>query len=372
MKIAFVYDRVNKWGGAERVLLALHEIWPEAPLYTAVYDPDGAPWAKVFDVRWSFLQHFPFAKSHHEFYPWLTPLAFQSFNFDDYDVVLSVTSAEAKNLITKPHTLHVCYCLTPTRYLWSGYKAYQMYPSGSIIEKISQKTLARFAPTLRSWDMYASTRPDHYIAISDHVGDRIHKYYHRRVEKTIYPPVDTDFFVPDNHQKNNRPSYYLLVSRLVSYKRIDMIIDAFNELGWPLVVIGDGWAKQKLIAQSNRNIRFIGGYLTDRELLQYYQGCRAFVFSGDEDFGIVAAEAQSCGKPVIAYKESGIGEIVKNGKTGELFTKQSADGIKEALIASEEKEYNPFACRTNAIRFSKIRFKEEVKQTISDLWQSYL
>jgi len=168
MKVALVYDRVNKWGGAERVLLALHEIWPDAPLYTAVYDPKRAPWAKVFDVRPSFLQHFPFAKSHHELYPWLTQMAFESFSFDEYDVVISVTSAEAKAIITKPRTLHVCYCLTPTRYLWSGYETYQETTRGLV------KQLHRWmVPHLRKWDMVASSRPDYYIAISKRVKERI-------------------------------------------------------------------------------------------------------------------------------------------------------------------------------------------------------
>ncbi len=354
------------------MLLALHEIWPDAPLFTALYDPDAAPWAKVFEIHPSFLQQFPFATSHHELYPWLTPLAFQSFNFDDYDVVLSVTSAEAKNLITKPHTLHICYCLTPTRYLWSGYEAYQMYPSGGVLEKILQQSLAHFAPMLRRWDTYASTRPDYYFAISGHVGKRVETYYHRPVEKIIYPPVATDFFVPDLHRKNSQVPYYLLVSRLVGYKRIDIIIDAFNKLGWPLVVIGDGWARKQLESKARKNIRFVWEHLTDRELLGYYQDCRAFVFSGDEDFGIVAAEAQSCGKSVIAYKKSGISEIVKEGETGELFDAQSVDSCIKALMAGKNKVYDPLKCRANSVRFSKDRFKKEMRQAVYTLFQTYL
>lgn len=351
------------------MLLALHEIWPEAPLYTAVYDPAGAPWAKVFDVRPSFLQHFPFAKSHHELYPWLTPLAFQSFNFDEYDVVLSVTSAEAKNIITKPHTLHICYCLTPTRYLWSGYEEYQMYPAGNFIEKILQKTLALFAPTLKGWDMYASTRPDYYISISQRVSDRIKRFYVRRSEAVIYPPVDLHKFRIHNSEfkvKNNK-DYFLVVSRLVGYKRIDIIVDAFNTLGWPLVVIGDGVARKSLEMKAFTNIRFVSRHLTDAELARYYQDCRAFIYAGDEDFGIVAAEAQACGKPVVAYGQSGVAEIILSGKTGELFFEQTPEALTAVLEKTKTTIYDGQTCRKNVMRFSAKRFEQQMKAIVFQL-----
>lgn len=364
MNVALVYDRVNKMGGAERVLLALHELFPDAPLYTAVYDSDSAPWAKSMDVRPTWLNSVPFARKHHEFFPWLTPFAFESINFDEtYDMVISITSAEAKAILTKPKTIHICYCLTPTRYLWSGFNMYMAKNS------VSSFFLKFLVPTLRRWDLVASSRPDCLIAISQHVAKRIKRYYKRSVDEVIYPPVDTDLFVPGNIPSED---YYLLVSRLVPYKRIDIVIKAFNELGLPLVVIGEGSEKRTLMELANGNITFTGGSVTDKELLPYYQHCRAFVFAGDEDFGIAAAEAQSCGKPVIAYKQSGITEIVIDGKTGILFDKQSSSSLLRAIEQERSTSFDSKLCRDNALRFDTARFKNEFLSYIKTVYNSSL
>jgi len=371
LKVAFVYDRVNKVGGAERVLLALHEIWPDAPLYTAVYDKKGARWASVFKVHSSFLQWFPWAKTHHELYPWATPMAFESFSFDAFDVVISVTSAEAKDIITKPPTLHVCYCLTPTRYLWSGYTQYQDTPGIGVPNAFSRTVFKKLAPVLRRWDLLASHRPDAYIAISNIVAKRISLYYKQEPSRVIYPPVDTALFTRNTDRvKRKHADYFLVVARLVGYKRVDLIVDAFTSLGWPLVVIGTGWEKDALVARAGPTIRFVE-YLTDKELILYYQNCRAFVFAGAEDFGIVAAEAQACGKPVIAYKNSGIAEIVTPG-TGILFDKQSVSSLIEALKEFATSWYDGRLCRKNAERFSKERFKSEMQSTIKMLYNKHI
>jgi glycosyltransferase involved in cell wall biosynthesis len=354
MNIALVYDRVNKWGGAERVLLALHEIWPNAPLYTAVYDRHRASWANVFRVHPSFLQHVPFAKRHHELYPWLTPMAFESFSFDEYDAVVSVTSAEAKDIITKPGTLHICYCLTPTRYLWSGREEYE--GAG-----FAGRVLHMLAPTLRKWDLIAASRPDHYLAISHHVADRIKKYYHRKVEKIIYPPVDTKMFHMRNKQSEN--NYFLCVSRLVPYKRVDIVIEAFNKLGWNLKIIGSGSQKNYLKKIAKNNIEFVGGDLTDTQLAAYYQKARAFVFAGEEDFGIVSLEAQACGKPVVCLRESGMAETVIEGATGELFDTDLVGTLQRFV----KKRYDSASCRRNAEKFSIGRFQKEMKETVMQL-----
>lgn len=354
MKIAFVYDRVNKWGGAERVLLALHEIWPNAPLYTAVYNRRKATWADVFKVHPSFLQHVPLAKGHHELFPWLTPMAFESFSFDGFDVVLSVTSAEAKDIITKPGTIHICYCLTPTRYLWSGEKEYIKYS-----DEISSFMYRLWRSTLKRWDLVAASRPDYYLAISNHVANRIKKYYHRNVEKVIYPPVDIGRFRPEADQP--MAEFYLCVARLVPYKRVDLVIDAFNKLGWPLKIIGTGRTERMFKSSAGNNIEFLGGDLTDTELADYYQKARAFVFAGDEDFGIVSLEAQACGKPVICKRDSGMAETVVEGQTGELFENGS---LIATLQKFKRKRYDSNSCRRNAERFSVARFKKEIKEEI--------
>jgi glycosyltransferase involved in cell wall biosynthesis len=367
MKVALVYDRVNKWGGAERVLLALHEMWPEAPLFTAVYDKKRAPWANVFDVRTSFLQNIPFAVRHHEFFAWLTPLAFESFSFDEYDVIISVTSAEAKGIITKPHTCHICYCLTPTRYLWSGYDLYVQNPGLGQLDGIVRSVFPHVAPTLQRWDRIAAQKPDYYIAISQHVADRVEKYYKRKVESVIYPPVGIE-----RMPNGGRESFFLTVSRLVGYKRIDIIVEAFNELGWPLIIIGDGRERDRLKNLAGGNISFVARHLTDEELSAYYRDCRAFVFAANEDFGIAAAEAQAFGKPVIAYKKSGVAEIVKDGQTGILFDKQTKNGLLSALRAFERRSFDPATCRKNALRFSKDRFVKEMKEVVEILYKNYI
>jgi glycosyltransferase involved in cell wall biosynthesis len=354
MKIAFVYDRVNKWGGAERVLLALHKIWPDAPLYTAVYDPHKATWARVFEVRPSFLSKLPWARRSHELFPWLTPMAFESFSFDKFDVVISVTSAEAKNIITKPGTIHICYCLTPTRYLWSGFTQYLNSPGLGPWSGIGKWALGRMVHVLRRWDLVAAKRPDMYVAISDAVKDRIYSYYGQKAT-VIYPPVYVNKF---SNKKSK--GYFLVVSRLVGYKRVDLLIDAFNSLGWPLIVVGTGRDKNRLMRKAKDNISFKGN-VSERELIALYGECRAFVYAGEEDFGIVACEAQAAGKPVIAYKKGGIGEIVIPGVTGELFDYQTKESLIDALQRFESGWYDNALCRKNAMRFSEAEFIQKVK-----------
>lgn len=383
MKIAFVYDRINTWGGAERVLLALHEIWPEAPFYTAVYDKKYALWAEDLDVKPSFLQHIPYAKTHHEVYPWLTPLAFESFSFDAFDVVVSITSAEAKYIITKPKTLHICYCLTPTRYLWHEAKQYLENPGIGMSDTLVKSLYSYLVPLLRRWDMIGSARPDRYIAISKRVEERIQTYYHRSSTSIIYPPVDTEKFtmnkgrfrlkagMTDIVKYGISKDYFLVVSRLVSGKRVDLIIDAFNALGLSLIIIGRGKMQRKLEKRAKGNIHFISRYLTDDELLRYYGNCRALVHAGDEDFGISAVEAQNCGKPVIAYRDSGLSEIVKEGITGLFFSEQTSEAIVKVVQKFKSMIFRERDCVDNAKCFSKLRFQKEMKTTVEHLYQHH-
>lgn len=366
MKIAFVYDRVNKFGGAEQVLLALHEIWKDAPLYTAVYHKKTASWAEDFFVKPSFMQRIPFANMHHEWFPWLTPYAFETFDFSAYDVVLSVTSAEAKNIITKPDTLHICYCLTPTRYLWSGYDLYRAEPGLGNMGAIGSKIFRLLTPTLRNWDLIGAQRVDVYAAISNIVEQRIKKYYKRKTEAVIYPPVDTDMFVPETKQQEPTTQPFLVVSRLVPYKRIDIVIEACNCLGLPLIIIGDGSDRRRLEKMAGPTITFINRKLTVARLAHYYQQCQAFLFAGEEDFGIVAAEAQSCGKPVICYKQSGMAEIILPGVTGEIFEKQQSDDLIKILEKFSCKDYDSISCRRQALLFDKEVFKKHMKAFVEE------
>ncbi len=349
MNVALVYDRVNKWGGAERILLALHELFPDAPLYTSVYNSKKAPWAKKFKIFTSFLRYVPFASSSHEYYPLFMPLAFESFSFDQYDLVISVTSEAAKGIITKPWTKHICYCLTPTRYLWSGYDEYF---TNTYLKALAYPGISY----LRTWDKVAGQRPDTYLAISKEVQKRIKKYYNRDSD-LIYPPVDV--LLSENSKTVGGPEdYFLVVSRLVPYKRIDLAIGACNTLKLPLKIIGIGSDERRLKKLAGPTVEFLGS-LTDEELWGYYKHCKALIFPGIEDFGIVIAEALKFGKPVIAYRGGGALETIVEGKTGEFFFPQSIDALTSKLEKFDNSAYNPKDCAAQANKFSKDRFKEQ-------------
>lgn len=364
MKTAIVYDRVNKFGGAERVLLALNQIYPDAPLFTAVYSPDKASWAKVFPkVIPSWLQKIPFSSDRHEHLPYLMPLAFESFDFDEYDLVISVTSEAAKGIITKPSTKHICYCLTPTRYLWSHYEFYFDKPPASFSVYPFMKTLSKpIVSYYRNWDKVAAYRPDKMIAISTAVKKRIKKYYQRDSE-VIFPPVEIEKFV--SSKKVKKQNYYLFVSRLVPYKRPDLAIEAFNQLGLPLIVIGDGSEKRKLKEMAQPNISFISN-LTDKKLAGYYQRARGFIFPQEEDFGIVALEAQAAGTPVIAFKAGGALDTIIEGKTGIFFDKQDSQTLIKAVKKFDKMKFDKKYLLENAKKYSKEIFKNEFKKFVEN------
>ncbi len=348
MKTAIVYDRVNKWGGAERVLLALHEMFPDAPLYTSVYDSGHATWAKVFpNVYSSFLQKIPFAKNNHELFAVLMPLAFEQFDFSEYDLVISVTSEAAKGIITRPGTLHVCYCLTPTRYLWSGHEDYFKNP---ILRFLSKP----FINYLKNWDKIAAQRPDKIISISTEVRDRVKRYYQRDSE-IIFPPFQKLF--TKNKIQTKDKNYYLVVSRLVPYKKVDLAIMVFNKLNKKLYIVGSGSQEYKLKLISNKNIKLLGN-LEDGELAYYYQNAKALIMPQLEDFGIVSLEAQSFVVPVIAYAQGGSRDTVIDGVTGVLFDEQNEHGLQTAIEKSEKMSFNDKQLFSNVKRFSKQVFKE--------------
>lgn len=358
MKVALVYDRVNKWGGAERVLLALHKIFPKADLYTSVYNREKAEWAKIFNIKTSFLQKFPFASSFHQLYAVLMPLAFESLNFDEYNLVISITSEAAKGIITKPETLHICYCLTPNRYLWSSYEDYFKNP----LLRFFSKPVVLY---LRTWDKVASQRPDEFIAISTAVKDRIKKYYGRD-SKIIFPPSEMTNSKFQNENDKKTENYFLVVSRLepVSYKKIDLAINVCNELKLPLKIIGIGKGEAKLKELAGPTVEFLG-QLTDEKLSYYYKNCKALIFPGLEDFGLVMVEAQAFGKPVIAFRGGGALDIIKEGITGEFFDKQSTSSLRNVLAKFNDSSYNSKLCRENAERFSFQRFEKDFREFIA-------
>jgi glycosyltransferase involved in cell wall biosynthesis len=370
MKLAFVYDRINKFGGAERILLSLHQTWPQAPLYTAVYQPATAPWAKDIDIRPSFLQHFPLAKNHHELYPWLTPLVFESFDLDEFEVVLSVTSAEAKAVITKPQTLHICYCLTPTRYLWSHADFYRLSPGLGFWSQPARWFFRLAQNPLRRLDMIAASRPDLFLAISKTVKDRIKKYY-RRDSEVIYPPVDTKKFSRKTSTSFRLPfaSYQLLVSRFTSYKNIDLAIRACNQLKQNLIIVGTGRQEKDLKHLAGPTIWFTGS-ITDKQLIYLYQHCQSLLMPQEEDLGLVAIEAQAAGRPVVAFQKGGAQETVKPGQTGILFSTQTVDSLSSAVKQSISWSWQSSRIKAHARQFDQRFFKKKIKKYVEEQWQN--
>jgi glycosyltransferase involved in cell wall biosynthesis len=366
MKVAIVYDRINKWGGAERVLLALHKIFPEAPLYTSVYDPKDAPWAKVFpEIKTSFLQIFPLTRSNHEFLGAFMPLAFESFDFSGFDIVISVTSEAAKGIRTKPGTLHICYCLTPTRYLWSSEDFYFKNPPSKFdlipFFNLISKPLVKY---LKNWDMVASQRPDKIIAISTEVKNRIKRYY-KRDSETVFPPVDI-FLRNDRILENPEDKkYYLIVNRLIPYKKVDLAIAVFNKLDYPLYIVGSGSEEAKLRKIAGSNIKFFG-QVSDAKLNELYSGAKALIMPQDEDFGIVSVEAQGFGVPVIAYKKGGAADTVIDGKTGIFFEEQTTESLASAIKKFEKMRFVVDNLFTNAKRFSFEVFRTKILDQTSD------
>ncbi len=363
MKVALVYDRVNKIGGAERILVALHELYPQAPLFTLVYEAESAPWSKGWQVQTSFLQQIPFARRYHEFFPIIPIFAVEQFDFSGFDLVISITATEAKGIITGPSTLHISYILTPTRYLWSHYREYF---TNRWLRYLSLPAVTY----LRLWDQLASKRPDVLVAISNTVRGRIKKYYQRDA-KVIYPPVDLVSTENDiSNTQNKEKDYFLVVSRLVRYKRIEIAIEACNQLQLPLIIIGEGLDKKRLMNLSGPTIQFMGN-LTDWELASYYQNCRALLFPQEEDFGIVVVEALRFGKPVIAYRSGGATEIIIEGKNGEFFYPDTSQALEIVLEKTMNKTYSQNLCQKTSRKFSKSRFKKEFKDFIEAEWAEF-
>lgn len=369
LKIAIVYDRTNKFGGAERVLITLHEMFPNAPLYTSVFNPINASWASVFPkIYHSFLQKIPILRNYHELMGWLMPITFESFDFRNFDIVISVTSEAAKGVITKTKTLHICYCLTPTRYLWSGF---DQYFKNKILKIISWPVVNY----LRYWDKIAAYRPDKIIAISTEVQKRIKKYY-KRDSEIVFPPVEQLASYSKNRllwvsssAKTGRQflsdmkPYFLYVGRLVKYKKVDLLVDTFNDLGLPVVIVGTGSEAYSLKHKACDNIKFLG-QISDEELADVYKNAKAFLMLQEEDFGITAVEAQSFGVPVIAYKKGGALDTVLENKTGIFFEKQTKEDLKQAIAKFDTMRFNKIDLINNARRFSKSEFKRQLQRSL--------
>jgi glycosyltransferase involved in cell wall biosynthesis len=313
--------------------------------------PQALPAAyRDWDVRPSFMNRLPLVHRHHQWFLPLYPYAFEQFDLSAYDLVLSVTSAFAHGVVTGAGTLHICYCLTPARFLWD----YHNYAERESLGRLVRWILPFVIRNLRLWDRVAAERVDEFIAISQAVQQRIGKHY-RRDSDIVYPPVDAQR-IPLSHQKGD---HYLIISRLVPYKRIDLAVRAFNELGLPLLVIGEGRDRSRLEALAAPNVRFLGR-VPDDKLGDHLAGCRAFVFPGEEDFGIAPLEAQAAGRPVVAYAGGGALETVIEGQTGAFFREPTPLALAEAVRQLENIQFDPVAIRQHAMRFDRAEFERRL------------
>jgi glycosyltransferase involved in cell wall biosynthesis len=360
MKIALVHDYLVQYGGAERVLEAFTELFPEASIYTLLYDKDAMH--GVFAqkrIHTSFLQKIPGALRNHRAFPMLMPIAIEQFDFSPYDIVLSDSSSYAKGIITRPETLHICYLHTPMRYAWDDCQKYaQDFGLPSFVKKL----VPLFMSPLRLWDRSAADRPDHIIANSEFVRKRIRKYY-RRESVVIHPPVNVgNFFVA---KEEDRKDYFLMVGRLIAYKRHDIAIEACNRLHIPLKIIGRGPEMERLKKIAGPTIEFLGR-VPDGDLPRYYAQCRGFIFPQEEDFGIVAIEAMASGRPIVAYRGGDIPEHLEEGKMGVFFNDQTAEAIEATLRAFRDKDYDSEYIRGRALRFDATLFKEKIRKYIDD------
>lgn len=355
MRVALVHDYLNQYGGAERVIEALHALYPDAPVYTSLYDAAAVPARfRSWDIRTSFLQRMPLARRFPRAFFLLYPLAFESFDLSGYDVVISNSSAWCKGVVTPPETIHICYCLTPMRWAWS----YEGYVEREQLGQAARRVLPAAMHYLRLWDAASANRVDRFIGISRAVVARIAKYYRREAD-WIAPPVNIRA-IPLGTEAG---SDYLVVSRLVPYKRIDLAVAACSHLGLPLTVIGDGRDRARLEALAGPTVRFVGR-VPDARVYEALTRCQAFLFPGEEDFGIAPVEAMAAGRPVVAYAGGGALDTIVEGLTGRFFTPQTVDALTEQLASFGRHRFDPHAIREHAMRFDTGSFQEAFGQYV--------
>ncbi len=352
-RVALVASWLNQHGGAERCLEAAHQVFPAAPVFTSTYWPAAMPPEyRTWDIRVSFLNHLPIANQR-LLLP-LYPLAFESLDLSGYDRVLSLTSAFAHGIRLPPGAKHFCYLFTPARFLWN----YRDYVERERIGRLPRLVLPLFISALREWDRRAAQRVTQFVAISEIVQQRIANNY-RRDSTIIYPPVQVDRFTVSTFHDD----YFFVLSRLVPYKRIDLAVQAFNDLGLPLVIAGDGRDRPRLQAMAKSNVRFLGR-VSDAESCELLARCRAFIFPGEEDFGITPLEANACGKPVIAYAGGGALETIVEEVTGEFFREPSVPALASVVSAFDDRKFNPTVIRQHAEKFSTQVFKDKIRQLV--------
>lgn len=365
MKVALIHDHLAQDGGAEKVLAVMADIFKDAKIYTILYEQKQVNnYFKGREIDTSVIQRLPGGVRHYRWYLGFMPMAVEFFDLREYDLVISDTSSFAKGVITLPDTLHICYCHTPTRYLWSD--AHQ-YLNELKYNKWFKKIISLVLSRLRIWDYNAAQRVDYFIANSKMVAGRIKKYY-RRESEVIYPPVETTKFSLSTKLPSPEEAYFLAGCRLVPYKRIDLVIEAFNILGgnYRLKIFGDGLDEKRLkkLAGTNANIEFVGRVNVE-EQARLYQNALAFINPQEEDFGITPVESMASGRPVIAYRKGGVLETIIDGQTGLFFDEQTPESLVAVLKNFNSDNFNPQAIRTHAEQFSVANFKQQIEEFVA-------
>jgi glycosyltransferase involved in cell wall biosynthesis len=356
-RVALVASWLNQYGGAERVLEVVHDLFPSAPVFTCTYWPAAMPAGyRNWDIRVSYLNRLPLARQNQRWLLPFYPAAFESLDLRGYDIILSITSAFAHGVHVPAGARHICYCLTPARFLWN----YNEYVQRERIGRLPRAILPLFIRSLRAWDRRVADRVTRFIAISQKVRERIATFYQRDA-RIVYPPVDVERF----SISAERGDYFLILSRLVPYKRIDLAVQAFNALGLPLVIAGDGRDRARLQEEAKPNIRFLGR-VSDEEGRDLLSHCRAFLFPGEEDFGITPLEANACGRPVVAFAGGGALDTTIEGVTGEFFREPAAAALAQVISAFDERKYDPQTIRRHAEGFGIGIFKEKLLHQLVD------
>ncbi|MFH2043344.1 MAG: glycosyltransferase [Acidobacteriota bacterium] len=363
IKVALIHDWFPVRRGGEKVFEVFAELFPEAPIYSLFHFPGSqTPEIEQRTIHTSFIQRLPFLRSKFRHYLPLFPLAAELFDLQEYDLILSSSHCVAKGVIPRPDALHISYIHSPVRYAWNQYFSYFGPGRLGVFSRLLIPPIIHY---LRMWDVTSSNRADYFIANSGAVARRIKRYWGRPAE-VVYPFVDTDFFRPEGGERD----YFLIVSALVPYKRIDLAVRAFNRRGIPLKIVGQGPEYKKLRKMASSVVEFCGP-VGDEELLSLYRGARALLLPGEEDFGITPLEAQACGVPVIAYGRGGALDTVIHGETGLLFDEPSEKAILGALDNFSRITFNRQTIRGNALAFSREIFKTRLQKTIAEKWQRH-